>query len=61
VVRGETIGPDGTLELDVELPPAQQEELARTPGVEVLAGITGAQTCAHGDAYLQSTDAPRAP
>ncbi len=61
VVRGESIAADGTVELDLELPLAQQDELSRMAGVEVLQGIGAAQPCAHGDAYLQSHDVSRAP
>lgn len=59
VVRAESIADDGAVELDLELPLAQQDELSRTPGVEILPGFAVAQPCAHGDAYLQSHDASR--
>jgi GTP-binding protein HflX len=61
VVRSESTDPDGTVELVLELPQAQQDELARMPGVEVLQGSVPAQPCVHGDAYLQSHGASRVP
>ena len=60
-VREETVGADGTLELIAEIPEAQQAELARMPGVEVIELQAAAQTCVSADGYLQSPDDPRAP
>lgn len=60
-VREETVGADGTLELIVELPEAQQAELARMPGVEITELQAAAQTCVSADGYLQSTGTSRAP
>jgi ribosome maturation protein Sdo1 len=60
-VREETVGADGTLELIAEIPEAQQAELARMPGVEVIELQAAAQTCVSADGYLQSPDDLRAP
>ena len=60
-VREETVGADGTLELIAEIPEAQQAELARMAGVEVIELQAAAQTCVSADGYLQSPDDPRAP
>jgi GTPase len=59
-VRAESTGPDGSLELAVELADSELLTLARTAGVEILE-VQGAGTpCAEGSAYLQSNAASSA-
>jgi GTP-binding protein HflX len=53
-VRGELVGEDGSLELQVELPDTELVALARTPGVEILEVREGDMPCAPGNPYLQS-------
>jgi GTPase len=59
-VRAEATGPDGSIELDVELPDLELLALARTPAVQILE-VQGPDTaCAPGGAYLQSAAAASA-
>jgi GTP-binding protein HflX len=54
-VRAETSGPDGSLELAVELPDLELLSLARTQGVQILEVQQGDTPCAPADLYLQSS------
>ncbi len=55
VVRGESAGDDGSMELSVELPDLELLTLARTAGVQILEVSGGGAPCAAGDLYLQSS------
>ena len=55
-VREERTGEDGTMQLLVELPAKPLDELARTPGVRLMAGAADA-ACALAVPYLESTAA----
>ena len=55
VVRGESAGDDGSMELSVELPDLELLTLARTAGVQILEVSGGGAPCAPGDLYLQSS------
>jgi GTPase len=55
VVRGETAGDDGSMELSVELPDLELLILARTAGVQILEVAGGGAPCAPGELYLQSS------
>jgi hypothetical protein len=59
-VRGETVGPDGSVELRVSLPDSQLLQLARAPGVEVHELPALMPACAPDEGYLQSRDTLRA-
>jgi GTPase len=59
-VRGESVEADGRVALQVSLPDAQLQQLARAPGVEVLELPAAPQACAPGEGYLQSRDTLRA-
>ncbi|MFZ9708843.1 MAG: ribosome rescue GTPase HflX [Steroidobacteraceae bacterium] len=54
VVRGETVRPDGSLELLAMLPDSEAGELARLSGVEIADPSVMAPTCASDGGYLQS-------
>jgi GTP-binding protein HflX len=58
VVREETVGRDGTLELVADLPPVERDAYARMAGVEI---DDPSQACAPGIGYLQSPGISRAP
>jgi GTPase len=55
VVRGESAGDDGSMELSVELPDLELLTLARTAGVQILEVTGSAAPCAPGEHYLQSS------
>ncbi len=55
-VREERTGDDGTMQLLIELPAKPMDELARTPGAQ-LVPITAAAACAHAVPYLESNAA----
>ncbi len=55
VVRGETAGDDGSMELSVELPDLELLALARTAGVQILEVQGSGAPCAPGELYLQSS------
>jgi GTPase len=54
-VRGESVGVDGAIELDVELPDLELLALARTSGVQILEVQESGPPCAPPDLYLQSS------
>jgi GTP-binding protein HflX len=60
VVRAETTTEDGCLELEVALPDTELLSLAGSPGVEIVAVDSGAETCAPPGGYLQFTVPARA-
>ncbi|HEY1892406.1 MAG TPA: ribosome rescue GTPase HflX [Steroidobacteraceae bacterium] len=53
-VREERTGPDGSIELTVELPEAEISVLERTAGVQILQAPQPDIPCASPDAYLES-------
>jgi GTPase len=55
VVRAETSGDDGSMELSVELPDLELLTLARTAGVQILEVTGSGAPCAPGELYLQSS------
>ena len=60
VVRGETAGDDGSMELSVELPDLELLALARTAGVQILEVQGSGAPCAPAELYLQSSALSRA-